>query len=64
MAGGEGECCRWCGVVRYCSSSCRDQAWPSHSHLCHTVTRERHCDDIVRLIATICRKVRSQERSL
>ena len=57
VEGGEGECCMRCGLVRYCSSSCRGAAWREHEDQCDQTRRERHCSDVVRLIARICRKV-------
>ena len=57
MEAGTGSCCVSCGVVRYCDTDCRDRAAPGHSQECQTVRREKHCSDLVRLIATVCRKV-------
>ena len=57
MDAGAGVCCVSCGVVRYCTTDCRDRAAFSHSQECQTVRREKHCSDLVRLIARVCRKV-------
>ena len=57
MEAGSGTCCVSCGVVRYCDTACRDRAAPGHSQECQTGGREKHCSDLVRLVARVCRKV-------
>ena len=61
---GYGECCMSCGVVRYCDFGCRARGHREHYLECGNVRRERQASDMVRLIARIWRRIKTDTENL